>query len=94
MSYKIRYGYDRHRQIPTKQLVCVQCLVSGGMLLLLGLARFWSGDNTILAAVLSSSPMTVAERAVSALSCALARGEGWYQSLAVWCRTIIDGAAV
>lgn len=94
MSYRIRYGYDRYRQLPTKQILRAQCLGSGMLLLLVGMARLWGEDVSMLLPLLASGPVTVAERAVSALSCALAQGEGWYSGLVVWCRVIIDGAAV
>lgn len=94
MSYKIRYGYDRYRQIPEKHIFWVQSLVSGVLLLMAGMVRLWDGGIRMLGLVLSSGPMTVSERAVSALSGALAGGEGWYQALAVWCRTLIDAGTV
>ena len=93
MSYKIRYDFGRRRQNPTKQILRVQCVISGVMAVLLCLIRFGRGGEMLMG-LLSVQPETIGERAVSALSLALARGEGWYQALAVWCRTIIDGAAV
>ena len=94
MSYKIRYGYDSCGQIPTKRILRMQMILSALLLFLTGLARFWSEGAQLLEPVLSAQPITVTERAVYALSGELARGEGWYQALTVWCRTIIYEAAV
>lgn len=94
MSYKIRYGTDRFGQIPGKGRLRLQLLMSGGLLLLTGLMQLWPKSAALTARLFSVDPMTGGERALSALADALAGGAGWYQALAVWCRCIIDGAAV
>ena len=94
MSYKIRYDYDRYRRIPAKQILLCQCVVSGVLLCMTAIAGAVHGRHQILSSILSAEPVTLAERAVAELSGALAAGEGWYRALAVWCRTVIDGAAV
>ncbi len=90
MAYKIRYGVDRYKQDSLKQTVQIQILVSGGLLLLTGLAEFLDRGALLVEGILTAQPMNVTEWAVSAFADTLARGEGWYQGLAVWCRTIID----
>ena len=93
MSYKIRYGFDRHRQNSAERILWIQSVVSIVLLGLTALTRGWDGADQLLSAVMYPQAATVGERAVVALSGALAQGVGWYQALAVWCRTIIDGAA-
>ena len=91
MSYKIRYGYDRYGQISGKRMLLLQSLVSGMLLCVAILDRSRGGA---LSSLLCAQPVSVTERAVAALSGALAEGEGWYWALAVWCRILIDGTAV
>lgn len=94
MSYKIRYGSDRFGQDPGRKRLRLRLLASGGLLLLNGLMRLWPKSAALSTLLFSADPMTSGERALSALADALAGGAGWYRALAVWCRCIIDGAAV
>ena len=94
MSYRIRYGCDRCRPIPVARMLWVQAVASGVLLLLLSMVRLGGMDIQTLVPLLCSEPDTAGERAVYALSQALAEGTGWYQALAAWCRTVIDAGTV
>ena len=90
MAYKIRYGFDRKRPHSWRVVFRIQALVSGVLLALTVLLRFWEEGAAAAAQVLSDRTLTVTEQAVAAFADALAAGEGWYHGLMLWCRTVIN----
>ena len=94
MSYKIRYGSDIYSRNPVKGQLLMQSAAAGALLLLCGLILLGDNGKRLLYDLVSELPVNAAERAVYALSNSLARGEGWYRALVVWCREIIDAGAV
>ena len=93
MSYKIRYGFDRHRAVSPKQTRLLRCAFSAALMLIAGVCRILGMWPEPIRQMLCGTPLTTAERAVAELSCALARDEGWYRARGVWCRTILNGTA-
>ena len=94
MAYKIRYGFDRTRQNTLGRILRWQITGSGVLVLLIGLVILRNGGTRLLRGIFCAPPTSVAEQAVAAFADALCHGKGWYQGLAVWCRTIIDGGAI
>lgn len=92
MSYRIRYGPSGVRRAEENHGRMLRWQIcAAGLVIIWGIGFVFPEAGAILRELLCREPMTAGEQAVAAFAQALRLGKGWYDGLAVWCRTILFG---